>query len=218
MNVAAARVVKFDSIRDRIIDALRARSGQASLDDIKRAVDANNPVVIEMQLANMRKRGEIHIPKPGFFAFSPALAGRANATAQQEPASQPPPVEEPTMAKKKRCNECNQEKPETEFYTGNAKCKPCYNARQLARKTGATKPAAQPAAKAAAPKKRAAAAVVVDPPVSDAHVIPAAGAITCRVSGATAEISQFNDVITISLEQLANLIDWGQQALKRAAS
>ena len=46
----------------------------------------------------------------------------------------------------KTCNECRETKPATEFYKGNAKCKPCYNERQ--RKREAAKRGGGKAAKA----------------------------------------------------------------------
>lgn len=219
MNAAASATVEpvTGTIGERIIKALRASKGLATLDDLKKVIDCNNPALIELQLATMRKRGDVYIPKPGHFAFTasfrdtPDTQGSPEPVERSTPLSDPPSTQEPVMAKKE-CNECHQQKDaEKDFYTGSAKCKPCYNARALARKNGE----ATPAKKAAALKPAAAPTAAS---AADVLVIPASGAITCRMTGDTAEITQFEEMICCTREQLQALRDWATAQLKRAAA
>ena len=117
-------------------------------------------------------------------------------------------------AKTKVCTACDARKPLDDFYANQGKCKRCFLDQQKAAKL-----ARQGAA--AAPAKRAAKSAVAQR-VSEAlneFLIPAAGAISCRViddgeGGRAFAFEQFGKRIECTPGQLASLVQWGSDQLK----
>jgi hypothetical protein len=132
-----------------------------------------------------------------------------------QPAS-PPSIttQEPAVAKIK-CNRCEDPKAEGEFYTCKGKlvqpCKQCVLARQKELRQGTGKPAKR--GKRAKVMQRAAKSVIATA-TSDDFVIPASGAIHCQRAGDGFAISQGEDRICVTGDQLQALRDWASAQLK----
>ncbi len=120
--------------------------------------------------------------------------------------------QEPAVAKI-TCNKCQAEKAKGDFYQCKGKlvqpCKECTLARQKELRDGTAKPATR-AAKTAIARRSS-------PAAGAEFVIPASGAIKCQRAGDGFEISQGEDRICASSEQLQALRDWASAQLKAGA-
>ncbi|MGE3293845.1 MAG: hypothetical protein AB7O95_20955 [Geminicoccaceae bacterium] len=132
---------------DELVEILRRKGCAMSVarlaDELKKA-----PQVIESNLGVLRRAGVVQILRPGEWELAPEKKSGpelippepASAIACAPPRQPAPTTEETTMANlTKVCNECEKRKPVADFYANQAKCKPCYNARQAtlkAKRTG----------------------------------------------------------------------------------
>lgn len=231
---------RFDSgsMKDRIVRSIWALGDIATKSKLRKAIDCVSDTIFDMQLEGLQRRGEIYIAAGGHFALRGELADTMlelyppsspapvevppPAAAQDRPTIDPPSTQESDNMAKKRCKACQQLKDESEFWTGQGKCKPCHTQRQKDRKAkaggDAPTPAIPAAPKVAAPKKRAAA--VGESPVVDEYVIHASGALKCKAQGTNGGrqylLEQDGALIVCDPAQLLELIGWGRLQLEKA--
>lgn len=147
---------------DELVEILRRKGCAMSVarlaDELKKA-----PQVIESNLGVLRRAGVVQILRPGEWEIAPEKQSGpepippepATALARTRPVYVPanstlpqPTTQETTMASHtKVCTACEKRKPTDEFYANNAKCKPCYNARQAelkAKRSGKAPSTAKP--------------------------------------------------------------------------
>lgn len=198
------------SIKDLVVCSVWALGELATKARLHKAVDSND-AVISIAINTLVRDGYMRPHQAGHYVLADELAATLKPADRTPIAAAAIPSEAPTMAKK-TCTECSQTKNESEFYAGNAKCKPCFLKRQRASKAAKN-------GKAPAPPKHERA---LAPPSGDEFVIPAAGQIHCRVldagAGPSFVLQQGNDQVICSVEQLQILRDWASGVIKKASA
>lgn len=213
-----------DSIKDRVVRSVWALGPLATKAALGRAVECASSI-LAIAIDALHRDGYIYIGEAGHYMLTDELAAtmpKATSVAVAAERNDSNRSESADMSQKQKfCPACEETRDLSKFDKGAWRCKPCVANNVPVKKGGA--PAAKKSGKAppqqsAQKKARAPRAVVAEPPSGNELVIPASGAVTCRISGETAEIRQFDDLICCSLEQLQILRDWASGVLKKSAA